>query len=314
MKEFLDKINNAGTIAIIGHINPDGDCIGSCLGLYNYISDNYENKVTDVFLQPVQQKFMFLKGADKIKSKPSDITYDLAISLDCGDVDRHGDFASLFSRAGDTACLDHHKSNRGFGAYFYLDYNASSACEVLYRHICKGKISKECAECIYLGIVHDTGVFKYPSTSEETMAIAGRLISLGARSQYIIDETFYKVSYNQNLLTGAALLKSKLFCRGRVIVTCVTNDMFTEYNATKEDTDGIVDKIRVTDGVEVAILAYQKGENLFKYSLRSIAYVDVSKIAVSFGGGGHVRAAGFDACGSYEQILGKIITMIDEQL
>ena len=110
------------------------------------------------------------------------------------------------------------------------------------------------------------------------------------------------------------MLKSKLFCRGRVIVTCVTNDMFTEYNATKEDTDGIVDKIRVTDGVEVAILAYQKGENLFKYSLRSISYVDVSKIAVSFGGGGHVRAAGFDACGSYEHILEKIIAMIDEQL
>lgn len=313
MKEFLDKINNAATVAVIGHINPDGDCIGSCLGLYNYICDNYADKTVDVFLQPVQSKFMFLKGADKIKNQPVSEIYDLAISLDCGDVDRHGDFADIFSGARDTACLDHHKSNQGFGKYFYLDSNASSASEVLYRHL-DGKISKECAECLYLGIVHDTGVFKYPSTSEQTMAIAGKLITLGARSQYIIDETFYKVSYNQNLLTGAALLNSELFCNGRVIVTCITEDMFKEYNATKDDTDGIVDKLRVTDGVEVAILAYQKGEKYYKFSLRSISYVDVSKIAVAFGGGGHIRAAGFDVHDDYGQTLYKIISMLGGQL
>ncbi len=314
MKKFLDKIENATTIAIVGHINPDGDCVGSCLGLYNYICDNYKDKEVVVFLQPIAEKFRFLKGADLIKNQPEDRVFDLGISLDCGDTDRHGDFSNIFASAGDTICLDHHRSNTGFGDYFYLDADASSACEVLYRHISGGIISAECAECLYLGMVHDTGVFKYPATSEETMTIAGKLMSKGVRTQYIIDETFYKVTYNQNRLTGRALMDAKLHLGGKVISSCITADIFAEYNTTKEDTDGIIDKLRVTDGVEVAILAYQKGDNLFKFSLRSIAKVDVSKIAVAFGGGGHIRAAGVDINDSFESSLSKILDMIDKQL
>ena len=314
MKIFLDKIEAANTIAIFGHINPDGDCVGSCLGLYNYICDNYTGKQVTVYLQPIPEKFKFLKGANLIKNEPEEIIYDLGISLDCGDTDRHGDFSEIYANAKDTICLDHHRSNLGFGDYFYLDADASSTCEVLYRHILDENISTECAECLYLGIVHDTGVFKFPGTSEETMTIAGKLISKGVRTQYIIDETFYKVTYNQNKLTGNALLNAKLHLDNKVISTCVTLDMFKEYNTTKDDTDGIVDKLRVTDGVEVAILAYQKGEDLFKFSLRSISYVDVSKIAVAFGGGGHIRAAGVDIKGKFEDSLNKILEMILEQL
>lgn len=314
MKEFLDKIMTAGKVAIVGHINPDGDCVGSCLGLYNFISDNYNDKQVDVYLQPIPRKFMFLKGAELIKHQPEDIQYDLCISLDCGDRDRHGDFAVVFAGAKTTACLDHHRSNAGFGDYFYLDADASSTCEVLYRHICQGDISLDTAECLYLGMVHDTGVFKYPATSEETMTIAGKLISKGVRTQFIIDETYYKVGYNQNRLTGEALLNSRLYCGGKVIVTCITNEMFERHHTTKEDTDGIVDKLRVTDGVEVAILAYQKGKSLYKFSFRSIEYVDVSKIAVSYGGGGHIRAAGVDIEGDFEATLKDILKMIEEQL
>ena len=146
------------------------------------------------------------------------------------------------------------------------------------------------------------------------MAIAGKLISKGARSQYIIDETFFKVSYNQNRLTGKVLLDAKLHMEGKVITACITKEIFDEFNTTKDDTDGIIDKLRVTDGVEVAVLAYQKGENLFKYSLRSVRYIDVSKIAASFGGGGHIRAAGFDAGGRYEDVLKRIMDMIIEQM
>lgn len=312
--QFINKIENANTIAIIGHIRPDGDCVGSCLGLYNYIKDNYEDKEACVYLQSIPAKFTFLKGADKIKNQPDDCVYDLAVSLDCGDRFRHGEFADVFSTARDTICLDHHRSNEGFGDYYYCDPDASSACEILYRHIDSTKISSYCAEALYLGIVHDTGVFKYSCTSEETMKIAGHLLTLGARSQYIIDETFYKVNYNQNKLTGLALTASRLHLDGKVISTCVTLDMFKECNAIKDDTDGIVDKIRVTDGVEVAIFVYQTARDTYKFSLRSVSYVDVSKIAVAYGGGGHIRAAGFEATGSYEDNLRDILNMIKEQL
>ncbi len=313
MNRFFEKIKAASTIAILGHIRPDGDCVGSCLGLYNYLMDNEDKKV-DVYLQKIPDKFNFLKGASDIINEPSDRTYDLAISLDCGDTDRHGEFAPIFAGAGDTICLDHHRSNQGFGDYFYCDADASSCCEVLCKFLDMDKILLGAAEALYLGIVHDTGVFKYPATSEETMKCAGALMSKGVNTQFIIDETFYKVSYTQNMLTGEALLNSKLHFDGKVISTLVTGEMFKKYGATKEQTDGIVDKIRVVDGVEVAIFVYQLDDERFKFSLRSINYVDVSAISTAFGGGGHIRAAGFESSGTYEENLNKILSMIEEQL
>ncbi|MCM1082529.1 MAG: bifunctional oligoribonuclease/PAP phosphatase NrnA [Clostridium sp.] len=311
---FLKKIEAADTIAVVGHIRPDGDCVGSCLGFYNYITENYPHKTIVVYLEEIAPKFRFLKGACNIVHETCDTVYDLAVSLDCGDTDRHGAFAPVFQNAKDTACLDHHRSNQGFGDYFYCDPDASSTCEIIYRHMDRELISRECAECLYLGIVHDTGVFKYPSTSKKTMEIAGTLIAKGARSQYIIDETFYKVTYVQNKLTGEALLGCGLGLDGKVIFTCITKELFDKYGATKDDTDGIIDKLRVTEGVEVAIFAYQLSEEVFKYSLRSVSYVDVSKIAVSYGGGGHIRAAGFEAAGPYEEVLSRIIDMVAMQL
>ncbi|MDD6327580.1 MAG: bifunctional oligoribonuclease/PAP phosphatase NrnA [Lachnospiraceae bacterium] len=313
-QDFLKKIEQADSIAIIGHIRPDGDCVGSCLGLYNYIMDVYPDKKAVVFLQQIADKFVFLRGSESICNVPQKTVFDLAVSLDCGDTDRHGEFAMIFSSARDTICLDHHRSNQGFGNLFYCDEKASSTCEVLYRFLDEDKIMTECAECLYLGIVHDTGVFKYPSTKEETMQIAGTLITKGARSQFIIDHTFYMVRFDQNRLTGRALLDARLYFEGQVIATCVTEELFREYGCTKADTDGIIDKIRVTEGVEVAIFVYQLTEDTYKYSLRSVSYVDVSKIAVAFGGGGHIRAAGFEAKGPYEEHFTKILDMIYEQL
>ena len=109
-------------------------------------------------------------------------------------------------------------------------------------------------------------------------------------------------------------MNAKLHFDGKVISTVVTEEMFKQFDACKTDTDGIVDKIRVTEGVEVAIFVYQLNADTFKYSLRSVSYVDVSRIAVAFGGGGHIRAAGFEAKGPFEDNFYKVLTMIEEQL
>lgn len=314
MNEFLNKIEAANTIAILGHIRPDGDCVGSCLGLYNYIMDNYADKKVVVYLQKIADKFSFLKGAELIRNINDEEIYDLGISLDCGDTDRHGEFASIFANAKDTICLDHHRSNQGFGNFFVCEPDSSSACEVLYNYLEEDLIKTDCAECLYLGIVHDTGVFKYPSTSKETMRIGGVLIEKGARSQYIIDHTFYMVTFKQNQLSGRALLDAKLHFDGKVISTVITDAIFKEFDACKADTDGIVDKIRVTEGVEVAIFVYQLSDDTYKFSLRSVSYVDVSVIAVAFGGGGHIRAAGFEAKGPFDKNFDIVLNMIKEQL
>lgn len=310
--ELLNLIENAHTIGIFGHIRPDGDCVGSCLGLYNYIQDNYHADVT-VYLEKIPEKFSFLKGAETICHEPQAIELDLAISLDCGDRDRHGVFYELFGAAKKSACLDHHRSNQGFGDYYYCDADASSACEVLYRHIDPEKLTRASAECLYLGIVHDTGVFKYSACKKETMQIAGELLSYGVDAQKIIDDTFYRVSYKQNLLMGEAMLNARLALKGQVVYTFVTKNMFETFSCGKEETDGIVDRIRLINGVEVAIFVYQL-ENSMKVSLRSINKVDVSRIAVAYGGGGHIRAAGFEVTGDFESVLAHILEMIEEQL
>jgi phosphoesterase RecJ-like protein len=276
--------------------------------------DNIPGKNITIYLQSMPDSFSFLRYYDRVCEKVDDKVYDLAISLDCADRERHGEFMDIYGRAKDSICIDHHKSNKGFGNYYYCDPDASATSEIIYRFLEDEKISKYCAECLYLGIIHDTGVFKYSATSEETMKCAGRLISKGINTQHIIDDTFYKVSYNQNRMKAQAVLDSKLYLDGKLIATCVTLDRFKQFNTNRKDVEGIVDQIRLTAGIEVAVFAYQLEENKFKFSMRSIDMVDVSEIAVVFGGGGHVKAAGFDANGTYDEVLNKVIDMVKERL
>ena len=313
-KKLHKLIAAADSIAILGHIRPDGDCIGSILGIYNYINDNYKNKTVDAYAETYSPNFKILSGARKIKHEPADICYDLAISVDASDTERHGKFGAVFSNAITTFTIDHHVSNQGFGDICCIDPDSSSACELICELLDMEKLSHSAAECLYLGMVHDTGVFKYSSTSERTMEIAGKLIALGARPNVIIDETFYKKSYKQNLLMAKTVLESTLYLDGKAISGYISKATFKQFKANTTDTEGIVEQLRLTEGVEVAVFIYQLTKKSFKFSLRSKEYVDVSEIATKFGGGGHVHAAGFETEGNVDDILGKVLTMVEEQL
>ncbi len=315
MNQFLNKIAKANAIAILGHINPDGDCVGSCLGLYNYIIEHYDKQRVQVYLEPFSDDFMFLNGAELIcHNTEEEYPYDLCISLDCADEARQGKFNRYFKSAPETICVDHHVSNQGFGDYCVVDLEASSAAEAVFKLLETKEVSQNCAEAFYLGIVHDTGVFKHNSTTQKTMEIAGLLLSLGARSDYVIDETFYKKTLVQNKLMGLALTKAELYLEGKFIVAHLTLDDFEAIGATKLDTNGIVDQLRITEGVEVACFVYQTAEHAHKYSLRSNRYVDVNVIASGLGGGGHVRAAGISSFKDYEENLQYIIKEVNKQL
>ncbi|MDE5777004.1 MAG: bifunctional oligoribonuclease/PAP phosphatase NrnA [Lachnospiraceae bacterium] len=315
MNDFIREIEEADSIVILGHIRPDGDCVGSCLGVYNYILDNYPQKTVDIYLDPFKSEFMFLRGAERVLHEKQEKTYELCISLDSGDLDRHGEFLPFYHTAKRTMCVDHHISNQGFGDVCYVMTNCSAAAECIYTLLDADKIGMECAECLYLGIVHDTGVFKYNNTTKQTMEIAGSLIEKGARSQLIIDGTFYQKSFKQNKMLGKALDASFLALDGRVIISCLTKDVFDEFDATSLDTDGVVDALRITDGVECALWMYEyPNQGTFKCSLRSNELVNVNKIACKFGGGGHVRASGCEVTGDKDSIMEQILDMIRAQL
>ena len=313
-KRLFKLISAAETIAIIGHQKPDGDCMGSILGLYNYINDNYSEKTVDVYAEAFPSCFRFLSGSRKVKHDVTKKGYDLAISVDVSSLDRLGKFDEIFNSAITTVCIDHHVSNKGFGDFSYIDADASSSAEVLCDLIDMEKVGEKTANCLYLGIVHDTGVFKYEATSRHTMEIAGHLIELGAKPAYIIDETFYKKTYKQNMLMAKTILESMQYLDGKVIFGYISKSTFKQFKATSLDTEGIVEQLRLTDGVEVAIFAYQTGRNAYKFSLRSKTMVDVSAIASELGGGGHVRAAGVNLTGKLDDLLGNIISKVNQQL
>lgn len=317
MSAINESIKAAASIGIGGHVRPDGDCIGSCLALYYYLKKKYPNKKTDVYLEYVQDEFKFLPGSDHVKHEidKSDLpVYDTFIVLDCGDLDRLGFSEPLFHNAANTINIDHHITNQGFADVSFIKPDASSTCEVLMEILERDALDKELASCLYLGIVHDTGVFKHSNTTKRTMELAAELISYDVPFSRIIDETFYQKTYLQNQILGRCLLESFLVLDGKCIVSYVKKNTLDFYGADSKDLDGVIDQMRVTKGVEVAILIYELATQTYKVSMRSNHDIDVSKVAKRYGGGGHVKAAGCTISGNVYDVINTITVHIEEQL
>lgn len=193
--------------------------------------------------------------------------------------------------------------------------DASSASELVYNAISdKSLLDKEIAKALYIGIIHDTGVFQYSNTSPATLKAAADLISYGFDFPRLIDETFYEKTYVQNQILGRALLESIMFMDGRCVVSMIDRKTMKFYRARPEDLDGIVNQLRNTKGVECAIFMYQTDTLEYKVSLRSNGKVDVAKVAGFFGGGGHVRAAGVTMQGTFYDIINNLSARIEMQL
>ncbi len=304
------------TVAIGGHVRPDGDCVGSTLGLYQYIKNYFPSIQVDVYLEDIPESFklMIPVSEEILHEVDTERVYDLFVALDCGDAGRLGFSAPLFEKAKSTFCIDHHVSNVAFADENYIIPDASSTSELVYNLIDKEKITTEIAECLYLGIVHDTGVFQYSCTSPTTMEVAADLMRKGIRSNEIIDKTFYEKTYAQNQILGRALLESFLFMDGKCIVSYITKKIMDFHGVTPKDLEGIVSQLRVTKGVEVAVFLYEIAAQEYKVSLRATGDVDVSKIAGFFGGGGHKKAAGVTMKGTVHDIINNLSEQIDMQL
>jgi len=317
MKRVEEVIAGARSIAITGHVRPDGDCVGSCLGLYNYIIHIQPEAQVQVYLEPFAAPFSFLKGADKIlQDCTKDYCYDVCFALDCGDFERLGAAGKYFASAKKKVCIDHHITNNGYGDINWIQAEASSTSELLYICMEDEAVDLAVAECLYLGIVHDTGVFKHSNTAGITMEIAGKLLEKGVSSAYIIDETFYKKTFAQNKVLGRALDSACLWLGGAFITGVVSKEDMENYGLEAKDLDGIVDQLRITSGVAVAAFLYEADSQgpEYKVSLRANGEIDVSRIAMHFGGGGHVKAAGCTMTGQWRAIAEILSGLVAEQL
>jgi len=315
MSILIKMVEQAQTVAILGHVRPDGDCIGSALGLLNYLQEQYPQKTIQVYLEKPAKKFSYLLHFDSISQElDPELVYDLCICLDSGDVERLGPYAVYLEHAKESICLDHHITNGGFAKVNIVEAQVSSTCEVLYSFLDDDKISRATAECFYTGIIHDTNVFKNSNTSAKTMEVAGRMMTKGINFGKIIDDSFFHKTYVQNQILGRALLESITILQGACIFSAVRLKDMEFYGVDCSDLDGIVDQLRVTEGVECAIFLHETENHVYKVSMRSNNYVDVSAIAAYFGGGGHIRAAGCNMAGSLYDVVNNLSSHIEDQM
>ena len=312
--KIIDELKDAKTIGIGGHVRPDGDCVGSVMGLYLYLKRALPDVQVDVYLEKPADIFRCIQDIDEIHSDfGTDIIYDVFIALDCN-AERLGGAEPVFERALKRINIDHHISNSGCGDINIIEPEKSSTCELLYGLLEEDKIDEDIAKALYIGIVHDTGVFQYSNTSPETLKLAAELIKFGFDFPKLIDETFYEKTYVQSQIMGRAILESIRFMGGKCIVSMVDRKMMDFYQVEPSDLDGIVNQLRIVKGVECAIFMYEVKPMEYKVSMRSNGIVGVAAIAVKFGGGGHVRAAGCSMKGTYHDSINNLAVHIEEQL
>lgn len=286
-------IDNANSIYIASHINPDGDNLGSITGMYLALKKYGKN----VFLIeddeiPDAQKFLpAIK--DMVRSETLSKDVDLFITLDCADINRLGAAKELFNSAKNTVNIDHHSTNTRFADLNIVDENSPATGETLYQ-ILKDidlELDQDSATCIYTAISSDTGSFKYDSVRKSTFLIAAELLDYGVN----INDVAVNLYQNRSLAKTNLLLKVmdtlELYNDNKIGVVVLTDEDIKSCNARKSDADGIVEFVRDISTVELAILLKDKKENV-RLSTRSKSYIDVTNIASKFGGGGHIRAAG----------------------
>lgn len=310
----INDLTEAKTIAVSGHVRPDGDCVCSVMALYRYLKKEVPGAQIDVYLEEPPAVFQVLEDIHVIKSEfNTNVCYDVFFALDCSE-ERLGGAQPIFAQARRRINIDHHISNTGCGEERVLEPEKSSTAELLYELMDPALIDEEIAKAIYLGIAHDTGVFRFSNTSPRTMEIAAKLLKFGFDFSALVEETFYEKTYFQTQIMGRAILGSVRFMDDRCIVSMVSRRMMEFYCVGPKDLDGIVNYLQGVKGVDCAIFMYEIGTLEYKVSMRSNGTVDVSKVAVKFGGGGHVRAAGCTMNGTYHDNINNLSREIAAQI
>lgn len=312
--KIISEVKDANKIAIGGHLRPDGDCVCSVMALYRYLQKELPGAQIDIYLERPAAVFDCIRGMDEIHSDfQTNEVYDVFLALDCND-ERLGDALPIYQRAGRRINIDHHISNTGCGDLNIIEPQRSSTSELLYELMDLEKVDEEIAQIIYIGIAHDTGVFRYSNTSPRTMEIAAKLLAFGGDFSSLIEHTFFEKTYVQTQIMGRAILESVRFMNDRCIVSMVSRRMMEFYQVGPKDLDGIVNQLQVVSGVDCAIFMYEIGTLEYKVSMRSNGKVNVAEVAVKFGGGGHVRAAGCTMNGTYHDNINNLSREIAAQL
>lgn len=317
LNNIIEKIKSSKKSLVLSHQNPDGDTLGSMLALGALLKKS-GHVVDHVISDPVPEIYKFLPYTNLVKmpeDKELQTSFDLAFSLDCGSIKRLGRARSLWEKATTTINIDHHISNENFAKLNWIEPEATSTGQLVYwlADTLKAKVTKEIATLLYTTLLTDTGCFSNSNTNADALAWGAELIKLGANHEVVYKKAFLERPFKSIKIFGAALNNLSLAKNNKLAWTFVDQNIMKKLSATSEDTEDIADHMMRIQGIEVGVFFREDGDET-KVSLRSNTDLDVSKIAVSMGGGGHKRAAGINIKSPLSKVKDLVLKKVSIEL
>lgn len=307
-------LRRSRSVLIACHVAPDGDCLGSALALQLAL-DRLGVPAQVASADGVPEPFLTLPGAGRVLTTPPAARTDVGVAMECSTLDRAGTFAQALAGATTVVNIDHHLSNAGYGQLVYWDTSAAAVGEQIAKVIqaLRVPIDREIARCLLTAVVTDTGGFRFPNTTAQTLRLAADLVDAGASVPEIVERVYETRSAAGLRLLGMTLAGLRLSADGRVAWATVTPEMLAAAGATPEETTGIVGMLRQIRGVQVALLFEVTPEGV-RVGIRSRDGARSNVIAEAFGGGGHQGAAGFTGTQPLDQTIAATLAEVEKEL
>jgi len=313
LSQVVELIESKNRFGITSHVRPDGDSLGSSLGLY-WLLRGLEKDVEVIMRDAAPQAYRQLPGAEAIRVTPSvDRPYDAVFVIECSDIDRPGliDLEKQF-----VVNIDHHSTTALFGAINWIDSTASAVGEMIYN-LCKAtgvRVTKEIAECVYTALLTDTGSFHYSNTTERTFKIASELVRTGVKPAKTAEAIFGSYQWPKIELLSLVLATAKRDETGHIAWMEQTLEMQEQTRASEEDADGFVNYPLSVAEIEATALFKECSPGVYRTSLRSKGDVNVAKVAEQFGGGGHRNAAGCTLKGNLDSVERQLVPLLQDAI
>jgi len=314
LKKLDYFVENSNKIAIMAHADPDGDSIGSIMALREILRE--KNKDVDFYVNgEIPFNYKFMKDVEKSCIYNEDTKYDLFFALDSSDKGRLGENSLIIKNSNKTICIDHHKTNEGYCDLNIIEPDYSSTGEIIFDIFSQlnYKINEVAAENIFISIITDTGKFIYDNAGYNTFENVSKLLKMNINKNEIIKNLYSSEPKNIFKLKSDVFNSTEFYYEDRVALSCLCKETLKKYNLSLKDIDGLVERLRDIENVEISILIKELGANTYKISMRSLGNSDVSKICEVFGGGGHKNAAGFKIDNiEYPYLKKKIIEEVEK--
>jgi len=316
LSEAAAAIGESRSIVLACHVNPDGDALGSLLGLALALIPLGKDLVC-LSQDGVPDILRFLPGTEMVVTTTDIPAFDLALVVDSGELARVGESVKpLVARAGRVVDIDHHVTAGAFGDIRVLDAQAASTAEIVYALLqtLGVPITPDIATCLFTGVITDTGSFRFQNVTPNTLRVAAKLLEAGAPPAHISENVFENRTFAATRLLGSALSALSQTPDGQVIWTHITAQDFRTLGATDQDTEGVVNYVRGVRGAEVGILFREMETGKIRVSLRSRESVNVAEIAARFGGGGHRMASGCTVDAPLAEAEQAVVRAVQEAL